>query len=361
MIEWDSDMTISVFVSYAREDQAISTEVFEFLNQLGLSVFRDVDRLKGGEDWRTHILSAAMQADLFIFLASTTSVGKPGMIQDELNVARSRLDAGLTMKFVAVCTDQVPLPDWMARWQFLRKEDHSLWEKLADIVSELLQLNGRRPILADGSHAFINQDPATTRYETKECEFRYRIPTVSIPGDQEVAKEINNAIRGRVSERILNMRAWCGLDPNYRDGGSMIDIDLLEVELSSENIGVAFEHFAHFATAVHPQHDFLTINLRRRPWSICHLGLQPTQKDRVVELIARELRISEQDPDELVSTMTSLRNFDFGTHSMITKRGIRIFFPDYVLGAYVDGTRIEEFVDDELVALFTDREFSELL
>lgn len=344
-------MTISVFVSYAREDQSFSDEIFAFLEQLGLDVFRDVDGLVGGESWHDHILRKAEEARLFIFLASSASINKPGMVQEELAIARRKLDTGGEFKFIVIRLDETTLQDWMYHRQFLEAQDVALMEKIVRATNDLIQ-GDESAIVGLSGKAFVNQRPNEVRYSDQTgCSYWYSIPSISIVGDRFAAAELNSAVRGRVAELVLNMKGWVAAEPRWQNENSMIVVTPIAVDVSTKYLALSFEHFAHFGSAAHGQHNFMTISLRRDPWSLKHVALRDEDRPRLIELVIAGIPTDEEMLWEHAELVESLGRFDFASHTVFLDSGVRIFFPDHVLGPYVMGPRVLDFAGEEIVSI----------
>jgi len=88
----NTEKTIDVFLSYAREDSAEATQLFNDLSEAGLNVWFDQESLRPGENWQIAIDTAIRNARYFIALISTNAVGKQGYIQKEIRQAIDVLD-----------------------------------------------------------------------------------------------------------------------------------------------------------------------------------------------------------------------------------------------------------------------------
>lgn len=77
-------MNEQVFLSYAREDQAQATELYELLVSHGLRVWFDVVDLPPGAKWKSDIFKAIRNSRYFCALLSSNSVSKTGFVQAEL-------------------------------------------------------------------------------------------------------------------------------------------------------------------------------------------------------------------------------------------------------------------------------------
>ena len=88
----DDQIGNKVFISYAREDQGIALEIYEFLKSNGCSPWMDVHDLKAGQDWRLEIDKAIQSSNFFLACLSSNSVSKRGYVQKELKSGLSVLD-----------------------------------------------------------------------------------------------------------------------------------------------------------------------------------------------------------------------------------------------------------------------------
>lgn len=76
----------SVFISYARDDQAFARTIAEYLSSAGLSVFFDSEAIVAGDSWSARISSALRSADAVVVLLSSNS-RRSTYVQDELQTA----------------------------------------------------------------------------------------------------------------------------------------------------------------------------------------------------------------------------------------------------------------------------------
>jgi TIR domain-containing protein len=81
------------FISYVREDRDRVADLQDVLTAAGISVWRDVDQLWPGQDWRTIIRNAITEGALvFIACFSDASVSRVKTFQnEELNLAIEQL------------------------------------------------------------------------------------------------------------------------------------------------------------------------------------------------------------------------------------------------------------------------------
>jgi hypothetical protein len=107
---------VYIFVSYAHDDERQLKRLDCLLDVLeqqhGLSSWRD-QRLIAGEEWDAEIRRRLEMMDIFLLIASATSLVRPYIRDTELRRARERLDAGeveiVTVKLEPCGCDEDPL------------------------------------------------------------------------------------------------------------------------------------------------------------------------------------------------------------------------------------------------------------
>lgn len=78
---------VRVFLSYAREDQALVESVYELLRKKGFAPWMDVRDIGPGEDWQLSIRRAIRRSNFFLAFVSSHSVSKTGVLQEEIGSA----------------------------------------------------------------------------------------------------------------------------------------------------------------------------------------------------------------------------------------------------------------------------------
>jgi hypothetical protein len=85
-------MSHQIFISYAREDQAVAEKLYDILVSFNsVKVWLDVHNLLPGADWREEIATAIERSDMIILLLSDSSINKAGYVQREIRDAIERL------------------------------------------------------------------------------------------------------------------------------------------------------------------------------------------------------------------------------------------------------------------------------
>jgi tetratricopeptide (TPR) repeat protein len=81
-----------IFISYARDDYEIASEIYHFLKENGFTPWMDKFDLIPGQNWELEILQNIKSCDFFIACLSQNSVSKRGYVQKELKQALSVLE-----------------------------------------------------------------------------------------------------------------------------------------------------------------------------------------------------------------------------------------------------------------------------
>lgn len=109
-----------IFISYRHEDKTIAEHLRKQLEELGIDVWQDVDRLRAGENWDQTIKQVIHSVDFFVLLLSRALFETTeGFVIKELNQALDR-KTGILGTFI--------MPVWIDDYR--PAEDHSLLFKL---------------------------------------------------------------------------------------------------------------------------------------------------------------------------------------------------------------------------------------
>jgi len=109
-----------VFLSYSSNDRARIEPFYDYLNGKGLSVWMDVKRLRGGQNWDFEIKKALQQATIVIVFLSTNSVSKRGYVQKEIRIALDKAQEKLIddIYIIPVLIDNgIVTPDHLSKIQ----------------------------------------------------------------------------------------------------------------------------------------------------------------------------------------------------------------------------------------------------
>ncbi len=75
------------FLSYAKEDAATASYLYQELTAAGVDVWFDSENLRPGVKWKSEIRKAIRKSRYFIALISSTSIAKKGFVQREVRDA----------------------------------------------------------------------------------------------------------------------------------------------------------------------------------------------------------------------------------------------------------------------------------
>ena len=71
-----------VFVSYSRKDSQKTEELISFLKRKNLHVWRDTDKITGGDNYKAHIYDAITQSKCLIFVSSVNSNQSENVVKE---------------------------------------------------------------------------------------------------------------------------------------------------------------------------------------------------------------------------------------------------------------------------------------
>lgn len=108
----------TVFVSYARHDEAFVKPLADLLGTTGQPVFLDVESIKPGEEWRTEIENAIRQSMVFI-VCWCCETKRSKFVQHEIEIALQQTDRRRIVP-VLLCSARIPKPLADRQWIDLR-------------------------------------------------------------------------------------------------------------------------------------------------------------------------------------------------------------------------------------------------
>jgi TIR domain len=110
-----------IFISGAREDEALITPFYKALVAAGFEPWMDVHDLLPGEDWTAEIAKRVESSDFFLPFLSDASTSKAGYFQKERRLAINTLAArpGSNRYVIPVRLDPVEAPPELRQFQWL--------------------------------------------------------------------------------------------------------------------------------------------------------------------------------------------------------------------------------------------------
>jgi hypothetical protein len=124
----------TISISYAHEDQAFTLEIYDSLQEKGLSPWLDVKKLLPGQEWKLEIEKAIRDSTIFIACLSKNSVDKKGFVQAELKRALDITDLMPEGKIyiIPVRLDDCEVPTRLSKFQWVDYFNPGDREKLFD-------------------------------------------------------------------------------------------------------------------------------------------------------------------------------------------------------------------------------------
>jgi hypothetical protein len=96
---------VLAFLSYSRRDRELIDRFQTVLEQSGVTVWRDTDDIRGGQEWRTSIVAAIHAADVLVLFVSPGSMASVN-VRRELTVAEEE-----GKRIIPVLLLPTPIPD----------------------------------------------------------------------------------------------------------------------------------------------------------------------------------------------------------------------------------------------------------
>lgn len=136
-----SDISPTLFLSYARADLQHIEKIYQMLHKQGCKPWMDVHDIAGGEDWFHAINIAIEKCELFVPILSNNSVNRRGMIVKEVQKALDRWNGMLPSDIyvIPLRLDNCPIPELLQRLQVIDWETGKGKNKLLHAIDVALK------------------------------------------------------------------------------------------------------------------------------------------------------------------------------------------------------------------------------
>ena len=121
-----------VFISYAREDQMQAEKIYQYLSDADFDPWMDVHDIVSGDDWLKSITRAIKQSDYFLVCLSHNSVNKPGVLQEELDIALEicKKIPDPEIFLIPVRLEECKMPERISQYQWVNLFADDGWVRL---------------------------------------------------------------------------------------------------------------------------------------------------------------------------------------------------------------------------------------
>lgn len=184
----DNDI-IQVFLSYAREDEAQVSEIYDRLKGLALKPWMDKRDLLAGELWREVIRREVEKSDIVLVFLSSHSVTKRGFFQREISIALEAAEERLNddIYLVPVRLESCDVPSTLDKFHWVDLEEESGWTlMLRSLQSSIKRLDKTVP---DQLNQLLNQAPIADTVSVVSKT------TSDADSDAQVGQMLSDAVR----------------------------------------------------------------------------------------------------------------------------------------------------------------------
>ena len=150
-----------IFISYSRSDKSIIDELINRLEAAGHQVWVDREGIRGGDQWRTQIVEAIENNDVFLLVLSKNSIVSDH-VRAEIDLAKES-----RKKIVPINLQSVEIPSSM-KYQLVGLQHINLYTQYETGLQELLATLGGEQNIAipgtkKGGELLSNQSPKTRK------------------------------------------------------------------------------------------------------------------------------------------------------------------------------------------------------
>jgi TIR domain/Protein of unknown function (DUF3298) len=264
-------MPLSVFISYAREDQAQALQYYELLQSEGFTPWIDVRSLLPGQNWEAEISKAFGDANVVMLLLSPRSVSKRGFVQREANdaIERLRYKQPTDIYVIPLLLEPCEVPSQIAgRLQYVDLTANGSWDR---VIESLRLASAQQSIqlvqgVSYGPFTCFTERVAEQQEGCPGYEVEIDFPRFESASKPDAAKELSALFVGRAYEGLISERQkpWSqdpdlyagreGTSKNGRWEGYGI------VHSTSSLLSLTYEVGWYGAGAAHPNMHFETFN-----------------------------------------------------------------------------------------------------
>lgn len=264
-------MPLTVFISYAREDQAQALHYYELLQREGVTPWIDVRNLLPGQNWEAEISKAFGEANVVILLLSPRSVSKRGFVQREANdaIERLRYKQPTDIYVIPLLLEPCEVPSQIAgRLQYVDLTSDGSWGRVKASLrlasaQQSIQLEQGVP---HGPFTAFTERIEERRDGSPGYEVEIDFPRFESTVKPEAARELSAFFAGRAYGTLISERQspWSqnpelyvgreGISRNGRWEGFGV------VHSTSTFLSLTYEVGWYGAGAAHPNMHFETFN-----------------------------------------------------------------------------------------------------
>lgn len=142
------DKSLRIFLSYGHDESAfVVEEIRKLLLEKGHNPWVDKFKIKGGDDWRSHITSGILGSDDFIAFITNHSTRVPGVCLDEIAIALGTKSCGIQSVLLekdATVPSSISTKQWndLSEWKQKYQQGEQVWrswlnQKTDEIVAAI--------------------------------------------------------------------------------------------------------------------------------------------------------------------------------------------------------------------------------
>lgn len=355
---------MKIFLAHAKEDETITEELYEKLQQNGYTPWMDIKDIPAGVNWEFEIQKNFSTANIIILILSAISIEKNGYIRREINEALEKLKYHKPDDIIVIplLVDDSKVPNYIAsKIQFIDFKRADSWDKL---FRSLRLAASQQNIeisqgIAYGPFTFSSNAFKEEYHEMPGHDIEIAYPKIESHTLTKTANILNHYFEGRAANIILSQRTSLWPDRwewNKDHPGSYISS-------YSEGYNIAFcnEHiisilhgiYWYGAGAAHPNSDYFVSNFivnendYATVFNLEDLFIKGTAqeaikqiKNKIISESAREFweRAGEKPSDEVLEWLhTGISDSPLQIFT-INENGLTFHFAPYQISCYALGS-----------------------
>ncbi|MEO0370799.1 MAG: TIR domain-containing protein [Pseudomonadota bacterium] len=331
---------ISVFISYAREDETIANDLYNFLLQSGFQPWMDKHSLIPGQNWRDELEVAVRSSHAQIFICSTRSVGKRGFFQREIRIA---LDCALDLldsdiSIIPYLLDSCNVPKALAAFQWVDARKNDAKKQLVRGLGKVAEQRGLLTDKIEKSPIVIEYDEVERDESDRGSISSYSVPVISFPNNPSLSKVVNSVILGGVFGAISRFRSEVIDDPFAIERNipneyhSAADASFVDEALVSVVSGTWW-----YSGGAHPNSFREAINVDVHEGTVFEVSKVFVQTNEILNLLAQHIQRDQEAPLIDPSELPKVLEDSLSSKAHFTPAGLTVMFDPYEVFSYAYG------------------------
>lgn len=347
----------TIFLSYARPDQARVDEYYTYIKSKGLSPWMDKYEIKGGQNWDFETKKALKKAVIVVLFLSNNSVNRRGYVQREVKLALKQYETKLIedIYIIPVAIDaDLSIPEQLEDIHVIKAEAVDSFAELVEAINhQLAEMGTTQASFAEQTGMKWYREHLNDAWDgLPGYELSAEIVRFNSSDNAEIS-QISDVVRGWITQQFLTeRRIKFDQSPDFFNFGqekyrrtNSWEAYCGEPIFVNRVISVVYSVWWNCAGAAHPNSSFHTFNFVTDPLvdigDLQSIFLQEVDALPFVQQRVREQVLAEEERGEMISPeylQSGISDWESFQNFAFTPEGLMILIPPYQIAPYAAGS-----------------------